>query len=161
VHDTRGQGKSARPPIVGEIDEILKLIILAGARHWPAVTWVAGPLCAALGARAGPRSSPRAAHGVRQRQRLSGAGLDAQGLGRALASFSRARVCRSARGGRSRRARGGAVPMSQSRARRQRLNWARTYDDFPPTIRRLSADYQNLIFRPLHQDDAVDSDKTS
>eukprot|EP00628_Pelagophyceae_sp_CCMP2097_P011005 CAMPEP_0184110588 /NCGR_PEP_ID=MMETSP0974-20121125/17478_1 /TAXON_ID=483370 /ORGANISM="non described non described, Strain CCMP2097" /LENGTH=62 /DNA_ID=CAMNT_0026413657 /DNA_START=159 /DNA_END=348 /DNA_ORIENTATION=+ len=41
------------------------------------------------------------------------------------------------------------------------VEWARTYDDCPPTIRRLSADYQNLIFRPLHQDDAVDSDKTS
>ncbi|KAJ1448462.1 hypothetical protein M885DRAFT_539085, partial [Pelagophyceae sp. CCMP2097] len=45
---------------------------LAGA----AVTWAAGPLCAALGAFAGPRSSPRAACGAQQRRLHRALGKD-------------------------------------------------------------------------------------
>ncbi len=106
VHGTRGEGASARPsepPTVGEIDKILNLSCFQG----PAVPWPAGPLCAALGARAGPRSSPRAARTFsRLRWRLRAARPRVRAPGRDLvlsARACRARVCRSARGSRSRR----------------------------------------------------------
>lgn len=104
--------------------------------------WPAGPLCAALGARAGPRSSPRAFARLRRRLRAARPRFRAPGRDRVLAVRAcRARVCRSARGSRSRRG-SSARRLRRKRVARRRHGSARArgpkFKLYLKTIRRLS-----------------------
>jgi len=99
------------------------------------MTWAAGPLCAALAARAGPRSSPRAFARLRRRLRAARPRVRAPGRDRVLAVRAcRARVCRSARYSRSRRG-SSARRLRRKRVARRRHGSARARGPKPDSYR--------------------------